>query len=251
MTPHSFLFALLVAAVAAYAAALVLALASPRTARGALAVGIAVHLAWLAWRGIEIGFFPLTNRAESLSAAALALAIVAFAGWVPSRAFLTPQLLLATLAGLAAAVSPQQLHEPAAILRTLWYPLHVPLSFLALGTWIAAAGAGLSWRASGERIWLQRTDRFALQGFGLWSAAMIFGGIWGVKAWGAYFMWDPKMIWSVLLWFHYAAFVHLRLAPSLTERPWVRPALAWVGVVWMFIAYVGTSFLFGDSSHAF
>ena len=30
-----------------------------------------------------------------------------------------------------------------------------------------------------------------------------------------------------------------------------RPALALVGFVWVLVAYVGTSFLFGRSSHAF
>jgi ABC-type transport system involved in cytochrome c biogenesis permease subunit len=80
---------------------------------------------------------------------------------------------------------------------------------------------------------------------------MICGGIWGVVAWGAYFMWDVKIIWSVILWFHYASFLHLRLTPSLAERPWLRPALALLGVVWVFVAYVGTSFFFGRSSHAF
>ena len=41
------------------------------------------------------------------------------------------------------------------------------------------------------------------------------------------------------------------MTPSLIDRPWVRPALAVVGLVWVFVAYVGTSFLFGSSSHAF
>jgi len=80
---------------------------------------------------------------------------------------------------------------------------------------------------------------------------MVFGGIWGVVAWGAFFLWDPKVIWSVVLWFHFASFIHVRLTPSLMAREWVRPALASVGLVWVFVAYVGTSFFFGASSHAF
>jgi len=248
--PH-LLLPLLWGAIAAYAVALVLAFVRPALSRGALAAGLAAHLGWLLWRGIAIGFFPLTNKAESFSAAAFAMGLVLLAGFVPKRAFVVPQVLFTLAAAVAAALFPQELTEPAGLLRTIWYPLHVPLSFLALATWIAAAAAGLSFRLGGDRAFLLRTDRFALQGFGLWSAAMICGGIWGVRAWGAYFMWDPKMIWSVLLWFHYAAFVHLRLAPSLSSRPWIRPALAWVGVAWIFVAYVGTSFFFGKSSHAF
>jgi ABC-type transport system involved in cytochrome c biogenesis permease subunit len=136
-------------------------------------------------------------------------------------------------------------------LRTWWYPAHVPLSFVGLATWSAAAAAGLAWAGTKDRVWLQRTDRFALQGLGLWSLAMVFGGVWGVVAWGSYFLWDPKLVWSTILWFHYASFVHVKLAPSLQARPWVRPVLAWLGVFWVLVAYVGTSLFFGRSTHAF
>jgi len=58
------------------------------------------------------------------------------------------------------------------------------------------------------------------------------------------------MVWSVILWFHYANFVHLRLTPSLATRSWIRPALASIGLLVVLVAYVGTSFFFGDSNHA-
>jgi ABC-type transport system involved in cytochrome c biogenesis permease subunit len=243
--------ALLQAAVGAYALAWVLAVIRPRWARAPLVVGVGLHLGWMTWRGIAIGFFPLTNKAESFSAAALAMALVALIAWNPARGFAITQLTLTLAAGVAAALFPQELVFPSPLLRTVWYPLHVPLSFLAIATWTASAASGLCWWTSGDKVWLARVDRYALQGFGLWSASMICGGVWGVLAWGAYFMWDPKIIWSVILWFHYAGFVHLRLTPSLQSRPWVRPALAWAGIVWMLVVYVGTSFFFGKSSHAF
>jgi ABC-type transport system involved in cytochrome c biogenesis permease subunit len=85
----------------------------------------------------------------------------------------------------------------------------------------------------------------------LWTLSMIFGGLWGVVAWGAYFVWDPKVIWSAILWFHYATFLHVKYAPSLQGRAWVRPALAGVGFLFVLVAFVGTSLLYGRSSHAF
>ena len=250
-TLPSTLTVLLHAAVAAYGLAWGLAAFKSRWARAPLAAGVALHLAWMAWRGFAIGFFPLTNKAESFSAATLALAVVALAAWNPARGFALTQLTLTLAAGIAAAAFPQELSFPPPLLRTVWYPLHVPLSFLGIATWAASAASGLCWWSTRDRLWLQRVDRLALQGFGLWSASMICGGVWGVLAWGAYFMWDPKVIWSVILWFHYAAFLHVKLAPSLQERPWLRPALAFAGIAWMLVAYVGTSFFFGRSSHAF
>lgn len=242
---------LLQAAAALYGLALLAALARPRLARWPLLAAVLVHLGWTAWRGALIAFFPLTNKAESFSAAALATGLVALAAFRPARAYLAP-LLLVLLAALAAALAfPQGLGWPPPLMRTIWYPTHVPLSFLAYGTWTAAAAAGLAWFADRDLGWLALIDRLGLWGFALWSLSMVCGGVWGVVAWGAWFLWDPKVVWSVILWFHSATFVHVRLTPSLAQRPALRPALALVGFGLLFVAYVGTSFFFGKGSHAF
>ena len=251
MAPPPVLTQLLLGALGAYAAALALGLLRSPMARGALGAGVALHLGWLVWRGVLIGYVPMTNKTESFGTASFCMALVLLLSWKPARAYLAPQLVLALAAGVAAAMFPQELKEPGALLRTFWYPAHVPLSFVCMAVWSASAAAGLAWVVDRDKAWLRRTDQLALQGLGLWSAAMVCGGVWGVVAWGAYFMWDPKMIWSVILWFHYSAFVHVRLTPSLQQRAWVRPALAWLGVAWILVAYVGTSFFFGKSSHAF
>ena len=40
---------------------------------------------------------------------------------------------------------------------------------------------------------------------------MVAGGLWGVGAWGAYFLWDPKVIGSVILGIHYLQILDLFL----------------------------------------
>jgi ABC-type transport system involved in cytochrome c biogenesis permease subunit len=243
--------ALFHAAALAYALAWIARPYAPRSSRGLLGAGVALHLAASAGRGWMIGFLPLTNKFESFSAAALCIAIVAFVGWGAGRAY-DLMLLGAGLAAFAAALSfPTELGFPPPLMRTVWYPIHVPLSFFAYALWIAAGAASTVWLVRPDPDALRRIDRLALQGFALWSLSMIAGGLWGVVAWGAYFLWDPKVVWSVILWFHYATFIHVRLTPSLASREWVRPVLALVGVLWVLVAYVGTSFLFGVSSHAF
>jgi ABC-type transport system involved in cytochrome c biogenesis permease subunit len=249
---HPALAGLLWTAAALYLAALLAAAVRPRrVARALLAAGAAVHLAATIGRGIAIGFFPLTNKMESFNAAALAVALVAIAAWRPSRAYVLPLLGVLAAAIAAALALPGDLRWPPPLMRTVWYPLHVPLSFLAYGTWAAAASASVAWWARADGEWLALVDRLALWGLVLWSLAMVTGGVWGVVAWGAWFMWDPKVIWSVILWFHYAAFVHVKLTPSMQPRAWVRPALAVAGFAFVLVAYVGTSFFFGRSSHAF
>jgi len=216
-----------------------------------LVAGAAVHLAGTVGRGLAIEFFPLTNKLESFSGAALSMALVLAVVWVPVRLYLLPLLLLLLAAMGAALRYPLHLAWPPPLMRTIWYPLHVPLSFVCYAIWAAAAGAALAWWRDRDVAWIGRIDRLALWGFALWSVSMITGGMWGVVAWGTYFMWDPKIIWSAILWFHYATFLHVRLTPSMQGRLWLRPALALLGLLFVLVAYVGTSFLFGRSSHAF
>lgn len=223
----------------------------PALARWPLLAGVAIHLAATVARGVAIEFFPLTNKMESFNAMALATAIVAAVAFRPVRAYLLPLLAVLGAAMGASLAFPGDLRWPPPLMRTIWYPLHIPLSFLAYAAWSAAAAAAVAWWARADGEWLGLVDRLALWGFVLWSLAMITGGVWGVVAWGAYFMWDPKVMWSVILWFHYATFVHVKLTPSLQARAWARPALAAVGFAFVLVAYVGTSFFFGRSTHAF
>lgn len=239
------------AAFALYVVALLATLWRPE--RGAFVLGVAVvtHLAATVARGLAIEFLPLTNKFESFSAASLALGVVAVVGFRRERLYTAPLIGLAVLTLGAAVAFPAELTFPPPLMRTVWYPAHVPLSFASYAVWAAAATASLVWLRERDPRWLARVDRLALLGFGLWTLSMICGGVWGVLAWGAYFMWDPKVIWSTILWFHYASFVHVKRAPSLAPRPALRPALAILGLVWVFVAYVGTSFFFGRSTHAF
>jgi ABC-type transport system involved in cytochrome c biogenesis permease subunit len=241
----------LLAALALYTGAWLVAWRRASLAGSLVGAGLVVHLAAMGIRGWQIGFLPLTNKMESFATASLALAVVTALTWRDARTYTVPLLTLTVAALVTALAFPLEPSFPPPLMRTIWYPLHVPLSFLAYGTWAAAAAGALAWLRTRDETWLVRIDKLALQGFALWSVSMVFGGLWGVVAWGAYFMWDPKVIWSVILWFHYASFIHLRMTPSLQRHAWARPALATLGILWVLVAYVGTSFFFGDSSHAF
>ena len=40
---------------------------------------------------------------------------------------------------------------------------------------------------------------------------LVAGGIWGYYAWGTYWLWTPKELWTSILWLFYALWLHLRL----------------------------------------
>jgi cytochrome c-type biogenesis protein CcsB len=52
-----------------------------------------------------------------------------------------------------------------------------------------------------------RTIVFA---FPIWTLAVIFGAIWAEQAWGRYWGWDPKEVWSFITWAVFAGYLHAR-----------------------------------------
>ena len=73
-------------AAALYLVALLATLLRPAWARAPLALGAALHVGWSLWRGLLIGFLPLTNKTESFAGAALAVALVGVIAFRPVRA---------------------------------------------------------------------------------------------------------------------------------------------------------------------
>ncbi len=56
--------------------------------------------------------------------------------------------------------------------------------------------------------------RIASLGFVMLSAGLIIGAWWGKLAWGDYWNWDPKEMWSLATWLIYLAYFHLRAIPG-------------------------------------
>ena len=69
-----------------------------------------------------------------------------------------------------------------------------------------------------------RTIAFA---FPIWTFAVIAGAIWAEEAWGRYWAWDPKEVWSFVTWVAFAGYLHARATVGWRGRR--AAALAVVG----------------------
>lgn len=222
-----------------------------RSTRGkVLTAGLALQLLSLMCRGMAIEYLPLTNKFESFYAFSLAAFLVLL--WTNRVESLLYRL---TLFGVgygfltAAAFWPKGLSYPPPLMLTIWYVLHVPLSFMCYALWTSSLAAGLAYFRSPDRRqeMVELIDNGFMYGLLGFSVSMLFGGLWGYVAWGAYFLWDAKVVWSVILWLFYSACIHVDHWPRLKGY---KPHLAVVGFLIMFFTYVGTSF-FISSSHRF
>jgi ABC-type transport system involved in cytochrome c biogenesis permease subunit len=47
-------------------------------------------------------------------------------------------------------------------------------------------------------------------GLPLLTAGLLLGSVWGQQAWGDYWGWDPKELWSLVSWLLYVGYLHFR-----------------------------------------
>ena len=56
----------------------------------------------------------------------------------------------------------------------------------------------------------QATYRMVCVGFPLLTLGLVLGSVWGKIAWGDYWGWDPKELWSLASWLVYVGYLHFR-----------------------------------------
>ncbi len=211
---------------------------------------LAVHGALIAAAAVHYGRIPLIGPRETLGFLAWSIGFVYLLfGWRCKRDATTSwavPLLLMLLAGSLAAPAMGGPLPP--VLRTVWFELHVVLSFVSYALFSMGAVFGiLSLRQPGPDA-EQAQYRAVLLGYVLFSVAMIFGGIWAHLAWGTYWLWTPKELWTTIVWFFYSLYIHGRLVKGWSGRP-----VAWMSVAGFLIVmftYVGVGLLM-KSSHEF
>ncbi len=68
--------------------------------------------------------------------------------------------------------------------------------------------------------------RFAIVGFIFWTFALIAGSIWANDAWGRYWGFDTKEVWTFVIWVLYAGYIHAR-----ATRGWRGTRSAWLSII--------------------
>lgn len=236
-------------------------------------LAFAVHLAATVMRGIAAERVPWSNMFEySLTSSLLIVAV--FLGvqfWSDMRflgtfisGFTVLTLGVATI-GFYVDVVPLQ---PA--LQSWWLVIHVFVA--SLGTGFLALGFGLSLLQllqqrrearirTGEanpRGWLsampssERLEDLAFRvnvvGFIFWTFTLVAGAIWAERAWGRYWGWDTKEVWTFIIWVVYAGYLHAR-----GTRGWRGAPSAWLSIAGFatVVFNFGIVNVFFDGLHAY
>jgi cytochrome c-type biogenesis protein CcsB len=228
-------------------------MASPRARKLG---GIALSLSWLgtflllasvALRGLAVMRPPWGNMFEFATAgcAAAALAYCALARrnrWEWLGIFVIGPVLL-TL-GLALFAFYTEAAELLPALKSVWLVIHVVVAILAVAVFTIGFSVGIVYlvkrrreeRPPAKRNFVETLPSAAalertayglnMVGFILWTFTLVAGAIWAQKAWSAYWTWDPKEVWTFVIWVVYAAYMHARATAGWEPRRAMAIALA-------------------------
>jgi cytochrome c-type biogenesis protein CcsB len=226
-----------------------------------------LHLAGVVTRGLAAGRVPWGNMYEFSITASLAVAAVYLLfvhryklQWLG----LGVTVVIAAVLGLAtlALYTPAGPLVPA--LHSYWLVIHVSAAAISGGAFTIGGLVSILYLVK------SRAERRALEGtaampaslqrlpssdsmdgtaykvlafaFPLWTfGVLVAGPIWAQYAWGRYWGWDPKEVWSLVTWVVYAAYLHARATAGWRGRK--AATIAIVGWVVFIFNFVGVNLL--------
>ncbi|MGA2191773.1 MAG: c-type cytochrome biogenesis protein CcsB [Nitrospirota bacterium] len=230
-------------------------------------LGFGFHTLSLIYQTVELGHVPMTNIRESM--AFFAWAIVAIYLVLEYRVkirvlgtFIVPIAFILVMASLT---FPESAAPTPGFFSSGWLGIHTTLAFLGDAAFAIAFGVSnmyiiqerqLKHKTSGAfyRMLppLDVLDELSYKaialGFPLLTLAIVSGAIWAESAWGSYWGWEPKEIWSLITWLIYAAYLHARLVAGWRGRK--AAYLAVIGFLIVIFTFLGVNLLL-PGRHAF
>ncbi len=221
-------------------------------------IGLVAHTAALAWRLFISGHAPFTNMYESLSFLAWA-SILAYV--IIERMFKIrkagPYFMLIVLGLMALASSPLMPKDAAPLmpaLQSYWLWLHVSITMIGEAFFAVAFVTSLMYLIADSKekrgvktgLSAEKLDSVSYKciaiGFPLFTlGGLVFGMVWAYKAWGSYWSWDPKEVWSLITWFVFALYLHTRLVMGWKGRR--SAVIAILGFLAALFTYFGVNYL--------
>ncbi len=219
--------------------------------------GVMLQTALLAHRWWAAGYLPVTNLFATLFFFSWSLALIYLYFELRYRIRATGLfVMLLNLALLGGALPRNTAVSPLIpALDTPLFSLHIIFSFVGYAFFAMAFSIGALYLCQvrlqtdllPDLATLRRINEEAIfLGFGLFTLCMVAGSLWAHIAWGHWFSWNIKSVWSILVWIFYAGMCHAKFV-----RRWQGSVYAWLSIVGFGIViftYLGIGLLL-ESNH--
>lgn len=226
-----------------------------------LLVAFFCHSGAILGRSLTAGYIAVTSSYEAMSFFAWLMA--AMSVFVQLR---TPVVLLgavvspiAFLLTLTAFVFYANIQALPPSLQSAWLPVHVTLAFLGYAVFGVAFSASLLYLVQEKQLKAKKAHaifrrlpsletldelnyRSLSWGFPLLTLAILSGAVWAEYAWGHFWLWEPRLVLSVLTWALYALLLYYRTAGWRGRRA---AALTIVCFAVLLVSFLGVRLLPG------
>ena len=227
-----------------------------RSAFAMVLLGFVLQTLCLALRWIIAGYLPITNLFNTQF----------FFSWCLAATYLYVELryrihgaglfVMFCCLLLFASVLTRDPAIPMLIpaLDTPLFTLHVTTSFAGYAFFAMAFSMGVlylvqRWVGSSllpELKLLRKINEEAVfLGFCLFTLCLIFGGIWAYVAWGYYFSWNIKGVWSSLVWLFYGGMCHAKFVRRWQGTGYAILSIA--GFALVLFTYIGIGVLLSSN----
>ncbi len=108
---------------------------------------------------------------------------------------------------VALAVAPPDATQGQA--QRLMY-VHVPAAWLAYACFALVLVASVAYLLRRDLRWDRRAQAAGELGVGMTALAIVLGSLWGRPVWGTWWVWDPRLVTTVVLLLGYAGYLSVR-----------------------------------------
>ncbi|MDQ7787284.1 MAG: c-type cytochrome biogenesis protein CcsB [Thermodesulfovibrionales bacterium] len=223
-------------------------------------LGFALHTLTIIYRYGISGHIPIINPHEATSFFAWCVLFIFFLLQFRYKVNLLASFVMPIvfILMLSSSMLPREIKPLSPVLQSYWLEIHIVLAFLGNAAFALAFGIGVMYLVQehyvkskhlgglfGRLPSLQSLDEINYKlitiGFPLLTLAIITGVFWAESAWGSYWNWDPREVWSLITWFIYAIILHARLVAGWRGK---RAALlSIIGFLTILIAFFGIKLL--------
>jgi ABC-type transport system involved in cytochrome c biogenesis permease subunit len=173
--------------------------------------GMALHGLTILHRASVLKAVPLTEKHDNISFLAFVLALLT---WQYLRRRGVQELTVTAVPLVSVLTLTALLFPPidtvSPFMRTPWFTLHMFLFFAGYGYFGISACLGVVYVRGGGVDAEALQHRTAAQGWTLYTASLVAGSIWFFLAYGTYWLWTSRELWTTLVWFFYGMYLHQR-----------------------------------------
>ncbi len=213
-----------------------------------LTFAVLLQIVALAVRWVNAGHPPYRTLYESLVTLTWFIGLVLLGFELRTRdPRPLPVALLINLIALyfAEFVASPEMAPLSPALQSFWFFIHVPTVLLSYAFFLLAFSADLGQRifptltsTAGEKNYARAA---ALIGLPILGTGIMMGSTWANEAWGRYWAWDPKEVWSLITFLGYVMYLHISIHPDWRKK-WAFPMNV-LAFLFVLLTYIGVNYI--------